>query len=238
MELPEILYEDNHLLGVNKPAGMLSQGDQTGDFCVVDWAKDYIKRHYDKPGDVFLGLPHRLDRPVSGVLLLAKTSKALARLNETFKKRTVRKTYLAITTKRPPEMDGELIHYLLKDHQKVTTRAYNKPKPGAQEARLHYRWLGDMPEGSLLQVEPHTGRPHQIRSQLSAMGTPIRGDLKYGGKTPERDARILLHAYTLALEHPVRKEPLLLKAHLPRVSGWKSADQWLENEPGELGALS
>ncbi len=230
MIAPEIIYEDNHLLALNKPAGMLSQDDETGDLCAVDWAKDYVKRHYNKPGAVFMGLPHRLDRPVSGVLLLAKTSKALVRLNEAFKKREVRKTYLAITIKQPQDIDGELVHYLRKDQKKVMTTAFKEPKHDAQEARLHYHWLGDVPEGSLLQVEPHTGRPHQIRAQLSAMGAPIRGDLKYGAKTPERDQRILLHAYLLTIEHPVKKEPLQLKAPLPLVSGWKNADQWLDDE--------
>ena len=171
----EVLFEDNHLLVVNKPAGLLVQGDRTGDECLVDLAKDYIKDKYDKPGAVFLGLVHRLDRPVSGVVALARTSKALTRMNKIFQERKVQKVYWALVSKYPEQEQATLTHWLVKDSSKNKTKAFTKQKQGATKAILSYKILGKSSEGTLLEVLPTTGRPHQIRVQLAQIGCSIVG---------------------------------------------------------------
>ncbi len=216
------IYEDNHLLVVNKPAGMLVQGDQTGDFTLGDLAKEYIKEKYEKPGEVFLGTVHRLDRPVSGIVVFGRTSKGLERMNELFRNRKVQKTYWAIVSKKPPKPKGRLVHWLVKDEAKNFVQAYEQERPNSQKAELSYRVIGMLNKHYLIEVEPHTGRPHQIRVQLASMGCPIRGDLKYGYPHPHGDGRsICLHARRLYFEHPTRKSPMLCVATLPDDPFWQ-----------------
>lgn len=217
MQFPEILFEDNHLLAVNKPAGLLAQGDDTGDRTLLDLAKDYIKEKYNKPGNVYIGLPHRLDRPVSGVVLLAKTSKALERLNKIFKTREVEKVYWALVENRPKEVEGRLTHYLVKNAKLNITRAYTTERSDSKFADLSYSLLREAGGKFLLEVKPVTGRPHQIRVQLASMGCSIVGDLKYGSPKPLKDASICLHARSLQLVHPVTKEPISIEANPPAI---------------------
>ena len=217
-----ILYEDNHLLIVNKPAGMLVQGDHTGDVPLVELGKHYIKEKYDKPGEVFLGVVHRLDRPVSGVVVLARTSKALARMNALFQTRDVEKTYWALVGQAPPTDADTLTHWLTKNPKKNRANARTQAGGDSKRAELSYRLLAGQNDTFLLEVKPLTGRPHQIRVQLAAIGCPIRGDLKYGFAQPNPDASISLHARTLSFVHPVKKTPLKLVAPLPDEAGWQA----------------
>ena len=218
---PSILYEDNHLLVINKPAGWLVQGDRTGDQPLVDWGKDYLKKKYNKPGQVFLGVVHRLDRPVSGVVVFARTSKALPRMNQIFKSREVKKTYWALVQSAPPQPEGKLVHWLLKDSAKNKTKAYTTEKTEAKRSELTYRLLSRQANTYLLEVNPLTGRPHQIRVQLAAMGCPIIGDVKYGFSEPTTDASIGLHARSLSFVHPVRREPVTFQASVPELPLWQ-----------------
>ena len=211
----EPLFEDNHLLFVNKPSGVLSQGDESGDPSILDFSKQYIKQKYNKPGAVYCGLVHRLDRPVSGVILLARTSKALSRLTEAFRTRAVRKIYFAITERKPELEEGTLEHYLEKDPVKNMVRVYETPKRKAKHSKLSYKILGRIATYYLLQIELSTGRSHQIRAQLAKIGCSIVGDLKYGAKTRGKDGRIYLHSRLLSLEHPVKKEPVTVTAPVP-----------------------
>jgi 23S rRNA pseudouridine1911/1915/1917 synthase len=211
----QVLYEDNHLLIVIKPPNLLSQGDSTGDDSLVEIAKAYIKEKYAKPGEVFLGLPHRLDRPVAGVMVLARTSKALTRLNEQFKQRTIEKIYTALVEGQAADREGELVHYLLKDPKTNITKAYEKPRGEAKKAILRYEWLQSKGGYSLLRIYPETGRPHQIRVQLAAMGCPIVGDVKYGAKHSKEVSGIALYASSLRFIHPVKKIPLRFDAPEP-----------------------
>jgi len=212
-----VLYEDNHLLVVNKPAGMLAQGDQTGDAPIADIAARYLKEKYNKPGAVFVGVVHRLDRPVSGVVVLARTSKALSRMNRLFGLRETTKTYLALTARRPDADEARLVHWLKKDEKRNKVSVHDSAIPGALEAELTYRVLRRVSHGWLIQVNPLTGRPHQIRAQLSTIGAPIIGDVKYGGEPAPYYRGIYLHAWKLAFTHPVRREPMSFTAPLP---GW------------------
>jgi len=207
---PQVLYEDNHLLIVNKPAGWLVQGDKTGDRTLTDWGRDYIKKKYNKPGDAFLHPTHRLDRPVSGIVVFASTSKALERMNKLFHDDQVQKTYLAMVKDRPENPTGKLTHWLVKDTEKNITKAFNKAKGNAKYAELDYQIKGSLKDISLLIVKPKTGRPHQIRVQLAKMKCPIKGDLKYGFPTPNEDKSISLHAFQISFIHPVKKEPLTI----------------------------
>lgn len=219
----EVIYEDNHLLAVCKAPGELVQGDRTGDEPLVESCKAYIKEKYHKPGAVFLGVVHRLDRPVSGVVLFARTSKALSRLNEVFRSREdLEKVYLAIVEGRPAEPSGTLRHTLLRDRKQNRSFPVRPGTREAKEAVLDYRLIADLPEGqSLLEVHLHTGRHHQIRAQLAAIGCPIVGDVKYGASRPLPDASIALHARSLTLIHPTRKEPITLTADLPDTPVWR-----------------
>ncbi|MEM6264216.1 MAG: RluA family pseudouridine synthase [Bacteroidota bacterium] len=217
----DILYEDNHLLAINKPSGMPSQGDQTGDSNAFDLGKAYLKEKYQKPGKVYLGLLHRIDRPTAGVLLFARTSKAAERLSRQFQQRKILKTYWAITTKRPPRSSDELVHYLKKLPDRNIVRAYRTPKEGSQEAKLSYELLEVAKGRYLIEVAPMTGRRHQIRVQLSQIGCPIAGDVKYGAKDflPGKRAIALL-ARELEFTHPTTKETVILRAPVPHASIW------------------
>ncbi len=217
---PAIVFEDNHLLAVSKPFGMLSQGDTTGDTSVVDWAKEYIRVKYKKPGEAYVALLHRIDRPVGGLLLLAKTGKAAARLTEQFKSRSLHKTYLAIAARAPAELEGTLQHFLKKLPGKNIVRAYDKPTEGAQLAELHYKTLAVVGGHALLQVAPITGRQHQIRVQLARIGCVLIGDAKYGNTPFLADQSIALFSHTLQIEHPTLKEMLTLKAPAPVHGPW------------------
>ncbi len=224
---PTIIYEDNHLLAINKPAGWLVQGDRTGDPTLTDWGKDYLKEKYAKPGAVFLTPAHRLDRPVSGAILFARTDKALSRLTTLFRERGVQKTYFALVQNEPERDAGELRHFLLKDEQRNTVQALSRPVPGAKESVTGYELLEKIGQLFLLRVEPFTGRAHQIRVQLAAMGCPILGDLKYGAPSPLLDASIALHSRSIELVHPVKLEPLLIEAPLPEKNWWALVSEHL-----------
>jgi len=217
----EVLYEDNHLIAVNKPAGLLVQGDRTGDETLADLVKAYIKTKYKKPGDVYLGIVHRLDRPVSGVVLFARTSKALVRLNKMFADRQTKKVYWAVVTKRPQEEKGKLVHWLRKNQEKNRSKAFNNEAKYTKYAELNYKLIAASDNYSLLEVYPKTGRHHQIRVQLTKMGCAIKGDLKYGAPRSNPDASIHLHARRLELEHPVKKEPMKFVAPVPNENLWK-----------------
>jgi 23S rRNA pseudouridine1911/1915/1917 synthase len=216
-----VLFEDNHLLVVNKSSGILVQGDATGDVPLVDLCKQYVKEKYHKPGEVFLGVVHRLDRPVSGVVVLARTSKALERMNELFREKETQKTYLAIVKRRPPQPEGVLIHWLEKDEKKNKTRVFKNETSGALRSELSYKLLGTARDHWMLEVNPVTGRSHQIRAQLASMGCVIKGDLKYGDDEPNEDASICLHARRLTFIHPVKKEKVTFEAPFPETGMWK-----------------
>lgn len=219
-----VIHEDNHLIAVYKPAGTLVQGDATGDKTLADWVKRYIKRKYNKPGDVFLGIIHRLDRPVSGVVVFARTSKALTRMNEAFRDRKVDKTYWAVTKGHPENLEGTLVHFLLKDTTKNKTKAYlqlGRRTAKAKRSELTYKTIGVLGDHTLLEVYPKTGRPHQIRVQLAHMGCIIKGDLKYGADSPNDDKSIYLHCHSLSFLHPVKKEPITISAKPPGLQMWK-----------------
>ncbi len=216
-----VIFEDNHLIVVNKSPGVLVQGDVTGDIPLAELVKEYIKEKYKKPGDVFLGVVHRLDRPVSGVVVLARTSKALERMNELFRERETIKTYWAVVKNKPPQPEGVLIHWLMKDEKKNKTTAFKKETVGAFRSELSYRVIGSAAGHWLLQVNPVTGRSHQIRAQLASMGCVIRGDVKYGDDQPNEDGSIYLHARRLSFIHPVKKEPVTFEAPVPGMAMWK-----------------
>ena len=226
-ETIDVLYEDNHLLIVNKPAGVLVQTDKKGDRALEEILKDYIKQKYNKPGEVFLGVCHRIDRPVSGVVVFARTSKALIRMNELFKGRDVHKTYWAVVENQPKETEGTLINWMKKDEQKNLSRAYDKEVPGSSRCELHYRLLGASDKYFLLEVNPVTGRHHQIRVQLSKIGCSIKGDIKYGAKRTNKDGSIHLHARKIEFIHPVKNEPLVITAPVPDEVIWKFFEKQL-----------
>lgn len=215
-----VVYEDNHLIIVNKTASEIVQGDKTGDTPLSETVKQYIKEKYAKPGNVFLGVVHRLDRPVSGLVVFAKTSKALARLNEMFRNSEVKKTYWAIVKQRPPQDEGELVNYLVRNEKQNKSYAYDKEVKNSKKAVLHYRLIGHSQNYFLLEVDLKTGRHHQIRCQLAKMGCPIKGDLKYGFARSNPDGSICLHAHSVKFVHPVSKELIDVTAPLPPGNLW------------------
>ncbi len=217
----DVLYEDNHLIAINKRAGDIVQVDDTGDEPLDEKVKRYISKKYNKPGSVFLGVVHRLDRPVSGVILFAKTSKALDRINAMFKAREMKKTYWAVVRKRPEQEEGTLIHYLVKNPQKNVTKAYDNEVPGSLRSALNYRLIGELGGYYLIKVDPLTGRPHQIRVQLATLNCPIVGDNKYGYPRGSLKKTICLHSLKLQFIHPVKKEPVEITAPLPRDGFWE-----------------
>ncbi len=221
----EILHEDNHIIVINKAAGEIVQGDKTGDKSLCDKMKDFLKEKYAKPGNVFVGLPHRLDRPVSGVVIFAKTSKALERLNEMFRVGSVKKIYWAITKERPAQPEAELECWILRNEKMNKSFAYTKEVKGAKRAQLHYRHIAASQKYNLIEVELKTGRHHQIRCQLASIGCPIKGDLKYGAKRSNPDGSISLHARYVEFIHPVSKELIQITAPLPADNLWQSFAQ-------------
>ena len=216
-----ILYEDNHLIAVYKDSSELVQGDSTGDETLADRVKDYIKHNYKKPGDVYLGITHRIDRPVSGVVLFTRTSKALARMNKMFQEGQVKKSYLAIVKERPPEDEGELSHWLKKNEKQNKSFAYDNEVKGSKKATLRYTIISRTDRYYLLGIDLLTGRHHQIRSQLSKIGCPIRGDLKYGYGRSNPGGGISLHAHKISFVHPVKQEDITITAPLPNKDIWK-----------------
>lgn len=215
-----ILYEDNHLIAVNKLPSEIVQGDKTGDVPLSEDVKQYIKEKYEKPGKVFLGVIHRIDRPVSGVVVFARTSKALSRMNELVKEREIKKMYWAIVKNRPKNPEGELRHFLVRNEKKNKSFASISHKKGAKEGVLKYKLQKESKDYRLLEIELLTGRHHQIRAQLSAIGCPIKGDLKYGFDRSNKDASISLHARSVAFVHPVSKEPITIIADPPKDVLW------------------
>ncbi len=222
----DILYEDNHLIAINKRSGDIVQVDETGDEPLDEKVKKYIAAKYNKPNGAFLGVVHRLDRPVSGVILFAKTSKALERMNAIFKNREVRKTYFAVVRNKPARTEGNLVHWLIKNPQKNLVTAYNKEVPNSQRSELDYKLIGEVGGFYLLQVNPLTGRSHQIRVQLSTMDCPIVGDNKYGYPRGSRKGSICLHARRLEFIHPVQKEPVNIFAPLPVDGFWERFEKF------------
>ena len=218
----EVLYEDNHIIVVNKQAGEIVQGDKTGDTPLSDMVKQYIKEAYAKPGAVFLGVVHRLDRPVSGIVVFARTSKALARLNQMFRTNQVRKTYWAIVPSSPLCQPTHLEHYLLRNEKQNKSYAYDNEKPNTKKASLDFRPIASNDHYTLIEVDLHTGRHHQIRCQLAHIGLPIRGDLKYGAKRSNPDGSISLCAHAIDFIHPVTKAPIHIEAPLPADPIWST----------------
>ena len=216
-----VVYEDNHIIVVNKTASEIVQADKTGDTPLSETVKQYLKEKYQKPGNVFLGVTHRLDRPVSGLVIFAKTSKALTRLNEMFRAGEVKKTYWAVVKNAPKESEGELVHFLVRNEKQNKSYAYDKEVPNSKKAVLDYRLIGGSENYYLLEVDLKTGRHHQIRCQLAKMGCPIKGDLKYGSPRSNPDGSICLHARRVRFVHPVSKELIELKAPLPEGNLWK-----------------
>ena len=220
-----ILFEDNHLLVVNKLPSEIVQGDKTGDVCLLDDVKSYIKEAYNKPGNVFAGLVHRIDRPVSGAVIFAKTSKALSRMTIKVKEREFSKTYLAIVKNKPPQEAGELSDYMIKNEAQNKSYIVSSNTKGAKLAQLRYRVIGSSDSYYLLEVELITGRHHQIRAQLSHMGCPIKGDLKYGAKRSNPDGGISLHARRIEFVHPVSKQDIVITAPVPEDKLWKALEE-------------
>lgn len=217
-----VLYEDNHIIIVNKASGEIVQGDKTGDTPLVETVRAYIKEKYNKPGNVFCGLTHRLDRPVSGVVIFAKTSKALERINNMLQKHEIKKTYWAIVKNTPKQASGTLVNYLVRNEKQNKSYAYNTEKPNSKRAELNYQIIGQSDRYTMLEVNLITGRHHQIRCQLAAMGCPIKGDLKYGFDRSNPDGSISLHARSVEFTHPVSKELIRVEAPTPVDNLWKA----------------
>lgn len=218
----QVLHEDNHIIVVNKRVGDIVQGDKTGDKPLSDVVKEYIKEKYNKPGNVYLGVVHRLDRPTSGIVIFARTSKALSRLNETFKNKENQKTYWAIVKNCPPKEQDTLVHFLTRNPKNNTSKAHIKEVPNSKKSSLSYKIFKKLDNYFALEIDLHTGRHHQIRCQLAAIGCPIKGDLKYGFNRSNPDGGIHLHARKLVLQHPTTKEVLTFTAPTPSDSIWNS----------------
>jgi 23S rRNA pseudouridine1911/1915/1917 synthase len=221
----KVLYEDNHIIIINKAAGEIVQGDKTGDKSLCDTMKAYIKEKYAKPGNVFIGLPHRLDRPVSGIVVFAKTSKALERLNRMFSEGSVKKIYWALTKGIPVPAEAEIDSWILRNEKMNKSFSYPKEVKGSKRAILHYRLAAASQNYNLIEVELKTGRHHQIRCQLSSIGCPIKGDLKYGAQRSNPDGSISLHARYIEFVHPVSKEQIAITAPLPDDRLWQSFEK-------------
>ena len=216
----QILHEDNHLIIINKRVGDIVQGDKTGDKPLSEIVKEYIKTKYNKPGEVFLGVVHRLDRPTSGIVVFARTTKALTRMNELFSNRETQKTYWAIVKNKPLKSEDKLVHFIKRNEKNNTSKAFLKEVPDSKLASLEYKIIKNLDNYFALEINLHTGRHHQIRAQLSAIGCPIKGDLKYGADRSNPDGGIHLHAVKLVFEHPVSKEKLNIFAPAPNDIIW------------------
>lgn len=216
----DIIYEDNHLIAVNKNCHEIVQGDKTGDIPLSEQLKEWLKEKYSKPGNVFVGVSHRLDRPVTGIVIFAKTSKALSRLNDMFRKGDVKKTYWAIVKEMPSETECTLTHWLIRNEKQNKSYAYDKEKPNSKKAVLHYSVLSRSERYCLLEIDLRTGRHHQIRCQLSKIGCPIKGDLKYGFDRSNPDGGISLHARSAKFIHPVSGKPIEIIAPVPNDNLW------------------
>lgn len=225
----QVIYEDNHVIIVNKTSSEIVQGDKTGDTPLSEIVKQYLKEKYNKPGNVYLGVTHRLDRPVSGIVVFAKTSKALPRLNEMFKNGEVKKTYWAIVKNCPKGTEGELEHYLVRNEKQNKSYAYDKEVSNSKKAILHYKLIGHSQNYYLLEVDLKTGRHHQIRCQLAKMGCPIKGDLKYGAQRSNPDGSISLHARRIRFVHPVSREMIDIEAPVPNDNLWRGFEMQDEN---------
>ena len=226
----EILYEDNHIIIINKAPSEIVQGDKTGDVPVTENLKIYLKDKYNKPGKVFLGLPHKLDRPTSGALVLARTSKALERLNKMFQNKDVYKIYWAVVAQKPPKEKDTIIHFLKKNQKQNKSYAYDEQIKDSKEASLTYKLIAGSDKYYLLEIELHTGRHHQIRAQLAKIGCLIKGDLKYGSARSNKDASIHLHARKISFTHPVSKEKIKIEANPPKDNLWDYFVEKVKNE--------
>jgi 23S rRNA pseudouridine1911/1915/1917 synthase len=224
----DVLYEDNHLIAVNKQAGVNIQGDITGDFPLLEAVREYIRVKYNKPGNVFCGLIHRLDRPVSGVAIFARTSKALSRMNQQFAEKHPKKIYWAIVEKAPEKKDASLVHYLVRNEKQNKSYVYAQEKPNSKLSKLSYSLLKQSDRYALLEVELETGRHHQIRAQLASIGCVIKGDLKYGAQRSNSDGSISLHARSLQFIHPISQEMLNLVAPVPNDNLWNWFEQAIQ----------
>ena len=223
------MYEDNHIIAVNKRIGDIVQGDKTGDKPLSEVVKEYIAEKYAKPGKVFLGVVHRLDRPTTGIVIFAKTSKSLERLNKMLREKSIQKTYWALVERSPDPSEATLTHYLKKNPKNNKSTAFSKETPNSKRATLHYKTLLELDKYTLLEINLETGRHHQIRCQLSVSGHPIKGDLKYGSKRSNSNGGIHLHAVKIEFNHPVKKEPVVVQAPLPDESLWQLCDSKLKN---------
>lgn len=220
----QVLFEDNHLIVINKRAGDIVQGDKTGDKPLSDVVKEYIKDKYNKPGNVFLGVVHRLDRPTTGIVVFARTSKALERFNKMLRDKTVDKTYWAVVKNKPKKPQDTLVGYLKKNPKNNKSTSYSSEIEGSKKATLHYKVLKSLDNYHLLEVDLETGRHHQIRCQLASIGSPIKGDLKYGFNRSNKDASIHLHARQISFTHPVQKEPISITAPTPKEVIWEACN--------------
>ena len=218
----QVIHEDNHLIVVNKRVGDIVQGDKTGDKPLSDVVKEYIKDKYNKPGEVFLGVVHRLDRPTTGIVVFARTSKALSRMNELFSNRATQKTYWAVVKNKPVKSQDKLVHYIKRNEKNNTSKAHLNEVPDCKLASLEYKIIKELTNYTALEIELHTGRHHQIRAQLAAIGSPIKGDLKYGFDRSNPDGGIHLHARKLSFTHPVSKEAITIIAPTPDDVIWKA----------------
>lgn len=218
----QVLHEDNHIIVINKRVGDIVQGDKTGDKPLSDVVKEYIKYKYNKPGDVFLGVVHRLDRPTTGIVVFARTSKALTRLNELFKNRETQKIYWAVVKQPPAQLSGTLVHYLTRNEKNNTSKVHSKEVTGSKQASLDFKIIKQLTNYTALEINLHTGRHHQIRAQLAAIGSPIKGDLKYGFDRSNPDGGIHLHARKLVFVHPVTKATLEITAPVPHDAVWQA----------------
>ncbi|NVN95806.1 MAG: RNA pseudouridine synthase [Bacteroidetes bacterium] len=224
----QIIYEDNHLIILNKLSSQIIQGDKTGDIPLGELVKIYLKETYNKPGEVFLSVIHRLDRPVSGVVIFAKTDKAMTRMAHIFQKREIKKVYWAISRNKPKQEYGHLINFLKKNEQQNKSYVYDKEIPGSHRAELKYQLIDSSDSYYLIEVELMTGKHHQIRAQLASIGCPLKGDVKYGALRPNRDISISLHARSVSFIHPIKKENFIVIAPVPEETLWQHFEKNIE----------